>query len=97
MISRIKGRFKEPSGAWIPNLINPATVFKTRTDACDTIQAEMKTHPTPDDMSSGAYCFKDLVCGNVDQDKVRTGDQYCGFLTNSLSIGMLFICLFLKS
>ena len=56
----------------------------------------MKTHPTPDDMSSGAYCFKDLVCGNVDQNKVRTGDQYCGFLTNSLSTGILLVCLFLK-
>ena len=28
---------------------------KTRTDACDKIKAKMKTHPTPDDMSPGAY------------------------------------------
>ena len=56
----------------------------------------MKTHPTPDDMSSGAYCLKYLVCGNVENDKVRTGDQYCGFLTNSLSTCMLLVCLFLK-
>ena len=47
----------------------------------------MKTHPTTDDMSSVAYCLKVLVCGNVENDKVWTGDQYCGFLTNSLSIG----------